>query len=68
MILNAILCSRLTQLNTKIWHSKEIITSSSPGLAGRLVEPSSHIVLPVLPEVPTGNNIVVLHGLPRWHK
>lgn len=39
-------------------------TISSSGFPGRLVEPGSDIVLPVLPEVAARDNIVVLHFLP----
>nr|GMC60985.1 AP-2 complex subunit alpha-2 [Ipomoea batatas] len=46
-------------------HQPQIITSlKDPDI--RLVEPCPHIVLPVLPEVPTRYNIVMFHGLPFY--
>jgi hypothetical protein len=39
----------------------ELVTNAAPLLAGRLVEPCLDIVLPVLLEVPVGDDIVVLH-------
>ena len=42
----------------------QLLTNSSSGLAGGLVKPCPHIVLPMLFKVPIRYDIVVLHGLP----
>lgn len=50
-----------------IWINQQktqALTIPSPCFTSRLIEPSSNIILPVLPKVPTRDNIVMLHGLP----
>ena len=52
--------SKRDKMEVKMEGRSDELTNAAPLLAGRLVEPCLDIVLPVLLEVPVGDNVVVL--------
>ena len=53
--------SKRDKMEVKTEGRSDELTDAAPLLAGGLVEPCLDIVLPVLLEVPVGDNVVVLH-------
>ena len=53
--------SKRDKMEVKTEERSDELTDVAPLLAGGLVEPCLDIVLPVLLEVPVGDNVVVLH-------